>query len=149
MVFCKFINNLCIQTSKPFKPIALKKRTYIIAVHFILLAACSFSFANSGKSGSDAPTQLSAVEARVEIMGSEAFNALHLLSTPANVDFSNKSEEMPASTEIEEPKVSPYLKMTAEKSAFAGEPDPSEGWKWQYNFTNQVFDLVNPSSHAF
>ena len=154
----KFINNICIQTSKSQKTIVMKKRTYIIAFHFILLAACSFYFTSCGKDGSDTLTQLSADEAKVEIragnqeimqaleeiMNSEAFVALNFLSQLGNAEFTIKSDLMPALTEIEERKVRPYLRTIAEKYALAGEPDPGEGGEWHYNFDTQVFDLINP-----
>lgn len=85
----------------------------------------------------------------METIGSEAFMALYFLSTPGNVGFSIKSEKMTASTEIEEPKVRPCLKMIAEQYALTGEPDPSETRKWYYNFNNQVFNIIDTSIYAF
>lgn len=137
----------------------MKKSTYIIIFHFILFAACSFYFTSCGKGGSSALTQLSADEAKVEIragnqeimqameeiMNSEAFIALNFLSQLGNAEFTIKSDLMPALTEIEERKVRPYLRKIAETYALAGEPDPSEGGEWHYNFNTQVFDLINPN----
>mgnify|MGYP001117749271 CR=1 FL=1 len=137
----------------------MKKRYYVSLVYIIFLAACSFYFASCGKSGSDALTQLSADEAKVEIragnqeimqsmeelMSSPAFVTLDFLSMLMDGEFTLKSNLMPILREIEDRQLRAYKEMIIENYALYGEPDPKTGGIWEYNFNTNEFDLINPN----